>query len=60
LVWALIVILQGTDIEPDRVFFSDLKTCIDYKKLVVDQNITQRVAGDKIYIKAYCVPQKNK
>ena len=60
MIWVLIVLLQGTDIEPDHVFFTDLKTCIEYKKLVVDQNISQRIAGDKVYIKAYCIPQKDK
>ena len=58
MLWVLVVILQGTKLEPDYVYFSDLSTCIEYREKVTNQNISQRVAGDKIYIKAYCIPKK--
>jgi hypothetical protein len=57
LVWVLIVILQGTKIDEERVYFNDLDTCLSYASRVREQNWFQSRAGDKIWIKAYCIPQ---
>ena len=57
LIWVLVVFLQGTDIQ-EEVYFQDLDTCLDYSERMGKQNHHQRVAGDKIYIKAYCIPKK--
>ena len=51
------VFLQGTDMK-EEVYFKDLDTCLEYSIKVKNQNNHQRVAGDEIYIKAYCVPKK--
>ena len=54
------VFLQGTDIK-EEVYFNDLDTCLEYSSKVKNQNNHQRVAGDKIYLKVYCLPRtKNK
>ena len=57
MIWVLIVILLGTDIK-EEVYFNDLDVCIEYSVKVQNQNSHQRVAGDKIYVKAYCIPKK--
>ena len=57
LVWVLMVFLQGTDIKED-IYFKDFETCLKYSNKVKNQNTHQRVAGDEIYIKAYCIPKK--
>jgi hypothetical protein len=57
LIWVLVVFLQGTDIQ-EEVYFQDLDTCIEYSERIKKQNYHQRVAGDKIYVKAYCIPKK--
>ena len=51
------VFLQGTDVK-EEVYFNDLDTCLEYSSKVQNQNNHQRVAGDKIYVKAYCIPKK--
>ena len=56
LLWVLVVFLQGTDIK-EEVYFNDLDTCLEYSSKVKDQNNHQRVAGDKIYLKVYCLPR---
>ena len=35
----------------------DLDTCLEYSEKIKVQDLHQRVAGDKIYIKVYCVPK---
>ena len=41
----------------DPVYFKDLDTCLEYSEKIKNQDLHQRVAGDKIYIKVYCVPK---
>ncbi len=53
----MVVFLQGTDIQ-EEVYFQDLDTCLEYSERMRKQDHHQRVAGDKIYIKAYCIPKK--
>ena len=36
---------------------ADLDTCLEYSEKIKIQDLHQRVAGDKIYIKVYCVPK---
>ena len=57
MLWMLIVILQGTDIK-ENVHFNDLDTCLEYSSKMKQQDIHQRQAGDKIYLKDYCIPKK--
>jgi hypothetical protein len=57
LIWVLLVFLQGTDIQ-EEVYFQDLDTCLEYSEKIKKQDHHQRVAGDKIYIKVYCIPKK--
>jgi hypothetical protein len=57
LIWVLIVFLIGTDVK-EEIYFQDLDTCLEYSNKVQTQNNHQRVAGDKIYVKAYCIPKK--
>jgi len=57
LIWVLFVILQGTDIKED-VYFNDLDTCLEYSSRMQQQDLHQRQAGDKIYLKVYCIPKK--
>ena len=59
LLWILVVFLQGTDVK-EEVYFNDLDTCLEYSSKVQNQNNHQRIAGDKIYVKAYCIPKKEK
>ena len=51
------VLLQGTDMK-EEVYFNDLDICLEYSYKVQNQNSHQRVAGDRIYVKAYCIPKK--
>ena len=55
MMWVLIVFLNGIEREP--VYFNDIDICLEYSKKLKAQDFHQRVAGDKIYLKAYCVPQ---
>ena len=57
MLWMLIVILQGTEIKED-VYFNDLDTCLEYSSKMQQQDLHQRQAGDKIYLKVYCIPKK--
>ena len=57
MIWVLIVFLIGTDVK-EEIYFKDLDTCLEYSNKVQNQNNHQRVAGDKIYVKAYCIPKK--
>ena len=41
----------------DPVYFKDLDTWLEYSEKIKIQDLHQRVAGDKIYIKVYCVPK---
>ena len=59
LLWVLVVLLQGTDMK-EEVYFNDLDICLEYSYKVQNQNSHQRVAGDRIYVKAYCIPKKAK
>lgn len=56
----MIVILQGTNVDEERVYFKDLETCLSYASKIREQNWFQSRAGDKIWLKAYCIPQKDK
>ena len=56
ILWVLVVFLAGEIQDP--VYFKDLDTCLEYSIKVKNQNNHQRVAGDEIYIKAYCIPKK--
>ena len=46
LLWVLIVILQGSNIDEQKVYFNDLETCLSYAKLIREQNWYQSRAGD--------------
>jgi hypothetical protein len=59
MIWVLIVILHGTDIQ-ERVFFSDINTCLEFAKKIRTQNMHQQTAFSKVYVTTYCVPQKEK
>ena len=57
MLWVLFVILQGTEIQ-ENVYFNDLDTCLGYAQKLRAQALHQRQAGDKVYLKVYCIPQK--
>ena len=57
LIWVLYVILQGTEIK-ENVYFNDLDTCLEYARKMRQQDLHQRQAGDKIFLKVYCIPKK--
>ena len=57
MLWMLFVILHGTDIQ-ENVYFNDLDTCLGYAEKLRAQDLHQRQAGDKVYLKVYCIPQK--
>ena len=59
LLWVLLVFLQGTDVK-EEIYFKDLNTCLEYSIKINNQNTHQRVAGDKIHAKTYCIPKKAK
>tara|TARA_Y100000361_G_C11117328_1_gene321141 strand:+ start:245 stop:424 length:180 start_codon:yes stop_codon:yes gene_type:complete len=58
MIWLLVVILHGTDIQED-VYFNDLDTCLGYAQKIRDQNTHQQTAWSKVYVTTYCIP-KNK
>ena len=58
LLWVLIVILQGTEIQ-ENVYFNDLDTCLGYAQKMRQQDLHQRQAGDKIFLKVYCIPKES-
>ena len=57
MLWVLFVILQGTEIQ-ENVYFNDLDTCLGYAQKLRAPDLHQRQAGDKVYLKVYCIPQK--
>ena len=58
MIWVLIVILQGTNISDEKVYFKHLETCLSYSAKLREQNWFQSRAGDKVWLKAYCIPEK--
>ena len=54
-----VCISMGTEVE-ELVYFSSLDSCLEYSTKIREQDLHQRVAGDKIYIKTFCIPQKEK
>lgn len=59
MIWLLVVILHGTEIQED-VYFSDLDTCLRYAKQIRNQNTHQQTAFSRVYVTTYCIPQKEK
>tara|TARA_R100000808_G_C2140285_1_gene148088 strand:- start:343 stop:522 length:180 start_codon:yes stop_codon:yes gene_type:complete len=57
MLWMLVVLLQGTEIK-ENVYFNDLDTCLEYAEKMRQQDLHQRQAGDKIFLKVYCIPKK--
>ena len=55
ILWVLMVFLAGEVQDP--VYFKDLDTFLEYSEKIKVQDLHQRVAGDKIYLKVYCVPK---
>ena len=55
ILWVLVVFLAGEIQDP--VYLQDHDTCLEYSEKIKIQDLHQRVAGDKIYIKVYCVPK---
>ena len=56
LIWVLMIFISGT--VQQSVYFKDLDTCLEFAERVRSQNWHQSRAGDKIWVKAYCVPKK--
>ena len=54
----MLVILQGTDIK-ENVYFNDLDTYLEYAEKMRQQDLHQRQAGDKIFLKVYCIPKES-
>ncbi len=50
------VFISGT--VQESVYFKDLDTCLEFAERVRAQNWHQSRAGDKVWVKAYCVPKK--
>jgi hypothetical protein len=50
------IFISGT--VQQSVYFKDLDTCLEFAERVRSQNWHQSRAGDKIWVKAYCVPKK--
>jgi len=59
MIWVLYVFLMGTEVE-ELVYFNSLDSCLEYSTKIREQDIHQRQAGDKLYIKTFCIPQKEK
>ena len=59
MIWVLYIFLMGTEVE-ENVFFTSLDTCLEYATKIREQDIHQRQAGDRVYIKTFCIPQKEK
>jgi len=57
LLWVLMIFLQGTEVK-ENVYFNDMDTCLRYAQKIRQQDFHQRVAGDKIFLKVYCIPKK--
>jgi len=58
LIWVLYVILQGTEIQ-ENVYFDNLDMCLEYAQKMRQQDTHQRQAGDKIFLKVYCIPKES-
>ena len=58
MLWMLVVLLQGTEIK-ENVYFNDLDMCLEYAEKMRQQDIHQRQAGDKIFLKVYCIPKES-
>ena len=56
MIWILLVFLSGT--VQDSIYFDNLDTCLKIAEKIREQNWNQALAGDKIWVKAYCVPKK--
>ena len=56
MIWVLIVILHGTEIQED-VYFNDLNTCLDYASKIREQNTHQQTAFSRVYVTTYCIPK---
>ena len=56
MIWVLLIFLSGT--VQDSIYFDNLDTCLKIAKKIRDQNWSHSLEGDKIWGKAYCVPQK--
>ena len=50
------VFISGT--VQESVYFDDMDTCLRYAQKIRSQNWHQSRAGDKGWVKAYCVPKK--
>ena len=59
MLWMLVVLLQGTEIK-ENVYFNDLDIFLEYATKMRQQDLHQRQAGDKIYLKVYCIPKDAK
>ena len=55
MIWVIFVFLSGS--VQESVYFKDLETCLKIAQKIRAQNWNQSLAGDKIWVKAYCVPQ---
>jgi hypothetical protein len=55
MIWVLMIFLSGT--VQESIYFNDLDTCLRYAYKIGHQNWSQSLAGDKIWVKAYCIPQ---
>ena len=58
MIWVLIVILHGTEIQSENVYFSDLNTCLQFAEKIRAQNTHQQTAFSQVYVTTYCIPQK--
>ena len=58
LLWVLVVILHGTEMQED-VFFNDLNTCLEFASKIRAQNTHQQTAFSKVYVTTYCIPKKS-
>ena len=56
MIWVLIVILHGTDVQED-VFFNSLDTCLEYAQKIRSQNYDPSLAGIAKFGLYYCVPK---
>ena len=56
MIWVLVIFLSGT--VQESVYFNDMDTCLKFAHKIGAQNWSQSLAGDKIWVKAYCIPQK--
>jgi hypothetical protein len=57
MLWVLVVILHGTDIQ-ENVFFNSLNSCLEYSEKIRGQNTHQQTAFSKVYVTTYCIPKK--